>query len=76
MEQLDLGYFQPLSAKWRNGRYIAYAKRRIECDLELVRCMGGHSFPLRADMTEKDSRQALEWVLKWLDREDVPDHLA
>ncbi len=90
LEQLDLGYFHPLSYKWRNGRYAAHAKRRIECDYGWVRCIGIRSFPKRADMTEKDnlqalewtdmtekdSLQALEWLSTWLSREDVPDHLV
>ena len=76
LEQLDLGYIQPLSPRWLNGRYAAHAKRRIECDLKLVRCIGIPSFLERTDMTEKDSLQALEWVLKWLGRKDVPGHLV
>ncbi len=76
LERLDLGYIHPLSVKWRNGRYASHAKRRIECDLRLVRCIGTPSFLQRADMTEQDSRQALEWVLEWLGREDVPGHLV
>ncbi len=90
LEQLDLGYFHPLSYKGRDGRYAAHAKRRIECDYGWVRCIGIRSFPKRADMTTKDnlqalewadmttkdSLQALEWLSTWLSREDVPDHLV